>query len=208
MAGRSRSLSPSTNTHTAHTSQEWRGTSGARTQTHTAQHPSQQWRGTSGARQQTHKPHNTPARSGGAQKNPKSKHTHPHGTPQTGVAEYKQSAPTNAHTAQHRSQKWRGTAKTRAQAHTPTQHTPARSGWIQAKRTQKTHTPQHPSQELRDATRSPSPSTHTNTAQPCQEWPGTSSAPTQAPTDPYTPASSGGAQPKPEPKHSNPHHTP
>ena len=45
MAGRSRKPNPSTHSHTAHPSQDWRGASGACTQTHTPQHRSQDWRG-------------------------------------------------------------------------------------------------------------------------------------------------------------------
>ena len=42
--GRSQNPIPSADTHTATRSQEWRGTSRARTQKHTPQHPSQDWR--------------------------------------------------------------------------------------------------------------------------------------------------------------------
>ena len=80
-AGRSRNPSPSTQTH--------------------ATHPSQEWRGTSGARTQAHEPPNTPARSGEAQPKPEPKHTNPHRTPQPGVVGYKQSAHTGAHAPQH-----------------------------------------------------------------------------------------------------------
>ena len=73
---------------------------------------------------------------------PEPKHTHTHHTPQPGVAGYKQSGRTSTHTAQHPSQEWRGAAKTRAQAHTPTPHTQARSGGVQAERAHEhTHTP-------------------------------------------------------------------
>ena len=112
MEGRSQNLSPSTQTHSAHPSQEWRGTSGARTQTHT--NP------------------NTPARSGGPQLESEPKHTHPHRTPRPGVAGYKRSAHTGTHTPEHPSQEWRGVAPTRAKAHPSTPHTSARSGGIQA----------------------------------------------------------------------------
>ena len=54
----------------------------------------------------------------------------------------------------------------------------------------------------------PSPNTHSHTAQPGQEWPGTSGASTQTQTHLNTPARSGGAQPKPEPKHTHRHSTP
>ena len=66
VVGRSPNACPSTHTHTAHPSQEWRAKRGARTQTHT--HPI------------------TPARSGGAQPKPEPKHKHPRRTPQPGVA--------------------------------------------------------------------------------------------------------------------------
>ena len=52
--------------------------------------------------------------------------------------------------------------------------------------------------------RNPSPNTHTHTAHPCKEWLSASGARTQ----PTTPARSGGAQPKPEPKHTHPHRAP
>ena len=154
--GRSRNPSPSTHTHTAQPSQEWRGTSGACTQAHTGP--------------------NTPARSGGAQPKPEPKHTDPQRTPKPGVAGYKRSAHTSTHTPQLPSQEWRGAAETRAQAHTPTPHTPARSGGVQAERAQKqTHTPM-PQPGVAGHSRNPSPSTHANTAHPSQEWRGTSGA--------------------------------
>ena len=56
--------------------------------------------------------------------------------------------------------------------------------------------------------RKQSPSTHTHAARPSQEGRGTSGARTQAHTHPNTPARSGGAQPKPEPKHTHPRRTP
>ena len=96
--------------------------------------PSQEWRGTSGARTQGHTHPDTPARSGGAQPKPEPKHTRPRRTPQPGVAGYEGSAHANAHTLQHPGQEWRGEAETGAQVHTPTPHTPARSGGVQAKR--------------------------------------------------------------------------
>ena len=149
VAGRSRNPSPSTHTHTAHPSQEWRGTSRAGTQTHT--HP------------------DTPAKSGGAQPKAEPKHTHPRRTPQPGVAGYKQSGDTNTHTPRHPSQEWRGAAEARAQAHTPTAYTAARSGGVQAERAHKhTHTPT-PQPEVAGRSRNPSPSTHTQTAHPSQE---------------------------------------
>ena len=122
VAGRSRN--PSTNTHI-----------------HTA-HPSQKWRGASRAPTPAHKHPNNPARSGGVQQRPEPKHTHPHRTPVPEVARCKRSAHTSTHTAQHPSQQWRGAAETRAQTHTPTPRTQARSGGVQAERAHKhTHSP-------------------------------------------------------------------
>ena len=208
VAGRSRNPSPSTHTHNAHPSQEWRGTGGAHTPAHT--HP------------------NTPARRGGAQPRPEAKHTHPRRTPRPGVAGYKQSADTSTHTAQHPSQEWRGAAETGAQAHTPTPHTPARSGGVQGERPHHhTHTPtpqagvarrsRNPSQAntptphtparsggvqaghahkqtqtpttqpgVAKRSRNPSPNTDTHTAHPSQEWRGTGGArtPTRTPQHP------------------------
>ena len=229
VAGRSRNSSQNTHSHTAHPSQELQGASGVRTRAHTQP--------------------NTPARSGGAQPKPECKHTNPSRTPQPGVAGYRRSTHTSTHTAQHPSKEWRGAAETRAQTHTPTPHTPARSGRVQEDHAhQHTHTPTpqpgvarrsrnlspnrhthtaHPSQEWRGTgghahehtdsptpqprvagrSRNPSPKTHTHDTQPSQEWQGTSGAPTPAHTQPNTPARSGGAQPKPEPKHTHPHRT-
>ena len=163
LAGHSRNPSPNTHTNTAHPSQEWRGTSGARTRTHA--HP------------------NTPVRRGGAQPTPQPKHTHPRRTPQPGVAGYKRSAHTSTHTAQHPSQEWRGAAETGAQTHTPTPHTPARSGGVQAERAHKhIHTPT-PKPEVAGRSRNPSPSTTQtqtqaphNTRKPSVHGPGTEAA--------------------------------
>ena len=188
VAGLSQNPSPSTHTNTTHPSQEWRGTSGARTQTHT--HP------------------NNRARSGASQPKPEPKHTHSHRTPQPGVAGYKRSTHMNTHTPQQPSQQWRGAVETRAQAHTPTPHAPARSGGVQAEGAHiHTRTPTaKPGVAGRSANRSPS--THTRTAHPGQEWRGTSGARTQTHIHPNTPARSGGAQPKPEPNHTHPRRTP
>ena len=188
VAGRSRNPTPSTHTHTADPGQEWRGASGARTRAHTQP--------------------KIPARSGGAQPKPEPKHTHPHRTPQPGVAGYKRGTHTSTHTPLHPSQEWRGAAETRAQAHTPKPHTPARRG-----RVQEEHAHMHtdtPTPRPGGAGRSqnPSPTTHTHTAHPSQEWRGTRGARTRAQTHPYTPAKSGGAQPKPEPKHTHPRRAP
>ena len=49
------------------------------------------------------------------QPEPEPNHTHPHRTPQPGVAGYKRSAHTSAHTPQHPSQEWRGAAEARTQ---------------------------------------------------------------------------------------------
>ena len=188
VAGRSRDPSPSTHIHITHPSQEWRGTSGARTQAHT--YP------------------NTPARSGGAQPKPEPKHTHTHRTPQPGVAGYQQSMQTSTHTPQNPGQEWRGAADAKPQAHTPTPHTPARSGRVPAGRAQKhTHTPK-PQPGVAGRSQSQAPGTHTHTAHPSQELRGTSGVRIQAHTGPKTPARSGGAQAKPEPKHTQPHRTP
>ena len=188
MAGCSRKPRPSTFTHSVHPSQEWRGTSGVRTQAHTHL--------------------DTAARSGEAQPNPELKHTHPHRTPQPGVTGNKQSAHRSTHTPQHPSQEWRGAAGTRTQAHTPTPHAPARSGGVQAERTHKHTQAPTPQPGVAGRSRNPSPSTHTHTTHPSQEWRGTSGERTQAHTGPNTPARSGGAQPRPEPKHTHPHRTP
>ena len=188
VAGRSRNPSPNTHTHTAHPSQEWRGASGARTGAHTQP--------------------NSPARSGGAHPKPEPKHTHPHHAPQPAVAGCKQSAHTSTQTAQQPSQEWRGAAKTRAQAHTPKPHTPARRGGLQEDHKQQhTHTPT-PQPGVAGRSRNTSRNTHTHGAHPSQEWRGASRAPTPAHTQPNTQARSGGAQPKPEPKHTHPHRAP
>ena len=160
----------------AQPSQEWRGTSGARTQTRTPQQPSQERRGPAETRAQAHTPPphgparsgrvqaerahkhtqnpNTPARSGGAQQKAEPKHTHPHRTPQPGMGGYKRSAHTSTHTLKHPSQEWRGAAETRSQAHTPTSHTPARSGGVQAERA---HKHAHPNTPARRGGAQPKP---------------------------------------------------
>ena len=93
------------------------------------------------------------------QPKPEPNHTHTHRIPQPGMEGYKRGGRTQTHTPQHPSQEWRGAAETRAQAHTLTPHTPARSGGVQAERTRKhTHTPS-PQPGVAGRSRNPSPST-------------------------------------------------
>ena len=123
------------------------------TDTHGA-HPSQEWRGASGAPTPAH------TRSGGVQLKPEPKHTHPRRAPKPRVAGCKRSAHTSTR------QEWRGAAETRAQTHTPTARTQARSGGVQAERPHQ-HTP-----GVAGSSRDPSPNTHTHGAHPSQEWRG------------------------------------
>ena len=154
VAGRSRNRSPNTHTHNAHASGEWRGASGARTQAHTQP--------------------NSPARRGGVQVKPEPKHTNPSRTPQPGEAGYRKSTHTRTHTPQHPNQEWWPAAKTRAQTHTPTPHTPARSGGVQGGHAHKhTHTP-IPQPRVAACSGNPSPSRHTQAAHPSQERRGAS----------------------------------
>ena len=131
-----------TSTYTPqHPSQEWRDAAKTRAQTHThAPHTPARNGGVQGERAHEHTHPNTPTRSGEAQPKAEPKQRHPHHTPQPGVAGYKRSGHMNTHTPQHPSQEWQGAAETRAQAHTSTPHTPARSGGVQAERAHK-HTP-------------------------------------------------------------------
>ena len=153
--------------------------------THTrGSHPSQEWRGASRAPTPAH------ARSGGLQPKPEPKHTHPRRAPKLEVAVCKQSAHTSTR------QELRGAAKTRAQTHTPTAHTQARSGRVQAE------PPHQYTPGVAGCSRSSSPNTHTHGAHPSQEWGGKTVAPTPAH------ARSGGVQPKPEPKHTHPQRAP
>ena len=154
--------------------------------------PCQEWLGASGIHTQP----NPPARSGGAQPKPEPKHTHAHHAPVPGVAGSERST----HTAQHPSQEGRGAAETRAQRHTPTQRTRARSGLVEAEHA---HSPT-PQPGVVGRSLNPSPNAHTHTAHPCQEWLGASGAHTQ----PNIPARNGGAQLKPEPKRTHPHRAP
>ena len=152
---------------------------------------------------------------GGAQPKPEPKHTHPHRTPQPGVAGYKRSAHTSTHKRNHSSQEWRGAAETRAQARTHTPHTPARNCGVQAGSAHtNTHTPT-PQPGVAGRSRNPSSSTHTHTAHPSQERRGTTGERTQTHTPqhpsqewreaaetraqahtptPHSPARSGGVQ--------------
>ena len=196
VAGRSQNPSPSTHTPNAHPSQEWRGAAETLTQTHTPA------------------PH-TPARSGGVQAERVHQHTHSP-TPQPGVAGRSQNPSPSTHmhaahpgqecwgtrgahtptrTPRHPCQEWQGADETRAHTHTPTPHTPARSGRVQAERAhQPTHSPT-PQPGVAGRSQNPSPSTHTQNAHPSQEWRGAAEtrAHTHTPT-PHTPARSGGVQ--------------
>ena len=142
------------------------------------------------------------------QPKPEPKHTHPRRAPQPEVAGCRRSAHTSTHKPQHASQEWRGAAETRAQTHTPPPHTPARSGGVQVDRADKHKRTPTPEPGVAGRNRNPSPSTHTHAARPSQEGRGTSGDRTQAHTHPNTPARSGGAQPKPEPKHTHPRRIP
>ena len=102
VAGRSQNPSRNTHTHTAHPCQDWLGAS-----------------------EHTHGPTLQPRVA--ARSRNRSPNTHPHRAPVRGVAWCKRST----HTAQHPSQEWPGAAKTKAQTHTPTPCTRARSGWVQ-----------------------------------------------------------------------------
>ena len=162
VAGCSRNPSPNTHTQGAQPSQEWRGASGAPTPAHTQP--------------------NTPARSGGAQPKPEPKHTHPRRAAQPGVAGCKRSANTSTHTPEQTSQEWRGAAETRAQTHTPPQHTPARSVGVQVERADK----------------------HKRTPTPQPGVPGRTETRAQAYTPtPHAPARRGGVQPEHAQKHTN-----
>ena len=127
----------------------------------------------------------------------------------------------NTHTPQRPNQEWRGTAGTRAQAHIPTPHTPARSGGVQAGRAHKhTHAPTSQS-GVAGRRCNPSPSTHssqegqgtrldahTNTHTPqhlIQGWPGAAQTPAQAhtPTS-HTRAGNSGVQAERAHNHARP----
>ena len=181
----------------------------AHTSTHTAQHPSQEWRGAAETQAQRHTPTpRTRARSGGVQVERRHQHTHSP-TPQPGVAGRSRNPSPSTHIhAAHPSQEWRTASGGRTRAHTQP-NTPARSGGAQPKPEPKHLHPHRTRQPgMAGRSRNPSSNTNTNAAHPCQEWLGASGARTRAHTEPNTPARSGGAQPKPEPKHTHPHRAP
>ena len=225
VAGRSQNLGPSTHTHAAHPSQEWRGKSGAGTRTHkqpntparigVAQpkpkpkhtHPrrSQEWRGTSGARTQTCTPQHSSQEWRGAAQNP-SPNTHNHTAHPSQEWRGTSEARIKTHTPQHPSQEWRGAAKTWAQAHTPTLHTPARSGGVKAERAHEHTNSPTPQPGSAWRSRNPSPSTHIHAA---ARSGGVQAERVHKRAHPNTPARSGGAQPKTRAQtHTTTPHTP
>ena len=219
VAGCSRNPSPNTSTHTAHACQEWLGhrapvpgvagcKQSAHTSTHTAQHPSQEWRGAAETRAQIHTPTpRTRARSGWVTAHPCQEwlgasgartraHIQPNTPARSGRAQPKREP---KYTYPHR-------APVPGVAGSP--RTRARSGWVQAEPAHEhTHSPT-PQPGVAGRSLNPSPNTQTHTAHPSQEWRGASGERTRGHTQPNSPARSGGAQPKPEPKHTHPSHTP
>ena len=176
------------------------GVAGCKRSAHTSTR--QEWRGAAETRAQTRTPTaRTQARSGGVQAERPHQHT-------PGVAGCSGNPSPNTHThGAHPSQQWRGAsgaptpaharsggaaAETRAQTHTPTARTQARSGGVQAAPPHQ-HTP-----GVAGCSRNPSPNTHTHGAHPSQEWRGVSGAPTPAH------ARTGGVQPKPESNNTHP----
>ena len=153
-------------------------------------------------------------------------HEHTHSpTPQPGVAGRSRNPSPNTHThTAHPCYEWLGASGARTRAHTQP-NTPARSGRAQPEPEPKhthphrapvpgvagckrstdtnTHTPS-PQPGKAGRSRNQDPTTHTHTAHPSQEWRGASGARIRAHTQPNTPATSGGAQPKPELKHTDP----
>ena len=103
------------------------------TQAHTA-HPSQERRGTSRERTQTHTRPNTPARSGGARQQSRPSHTPPHRIPNQEVQETTRDGHTSRHTPKHLPKERRGAAEIRTPARTPTSHTRTGGGGVHAKR--------------------------------------------------------------------------
>ena len=195
--------------------QEWRGAAETQTQAHT---PTPHSRARIGRVQaegaQKHTQPNTPARIGGAQANPKPKDTHPHRTPEPGLAGYRRSVPTD--TPQHPSQDWQGESQTRnpdahttnpkqdgrgtggARTQTHTLEDPmARNGGAQQKHEPKhTHPHRTAGPGLVGYRRSERTNTHTPTPQP--GLPGRSVVPTQK-THPHRTAGAriGGIQAEP-----------
>ena len=110
------------------------------------------------------------------QPKPEPRHTHARHAPQPGVARCKQSGHISTHTAGHPSQEWRGAAETRAQTHTPTARTPARSGGVQPKpEPRHTHARHAPQPGVAGCKQSAHTSTHT-AQHPSQEWQGAAEA--------------------------------
>ena len=137
-------------------------------------------------------------------------HQHTHTPkPQPGVAGRSRNPSPNTHThTEHPCQEWLGASGARTRAHTQP-NTPARSDGAQPKAEPEHTNPQRtPQPGVGGRNRNPSANTHTHTAHPCQGWLGASGARTRAHTQPNTPASSGGVQPKPEPKHTHPRRPP
>ena len=130
------------------------------------------------------------------------------GTPGRHAAGHNQVPSNNSHRVQ-RIWAARTTAQEQVPGNTqPTHHKP-KIGMAGYK--QRVHTDTHTATSkptMAGRSRRPSPSTHTHAAHPSQEWRGTRGARTQTLTDPNTPARSGGAQPQPEPKHTQQHRTP
>ena len=91
---------------------------------------------------------NTPAGNGGAQPKPECQPTHTHHTHQPVLVGYRRSAHTNTHRPGHPSQERPGTGR----------------------RCTPTNTPKKPEPGVARRSREPSPSTHTHTAHPSQEW--------------------------------------
>ena len=176
MAGRTGNRHPSTHSHPAHPSEDWRGAGRERTQRNTPQHPSQDRRGDS------------------QNENPQTRTTNPSQKWRRTGGERIQT-----HTAEHASQEWRGSAETRTQAHAPTPHTrarncgqhveraqenthpnrPGRNGGVQAERAQK-HMNPTPQPGKAGRSRHPHRSTHIHTAHPSQDSPAAGRAHTQS----------------------------
>ena len=101
-----------------------------------------------------------------------------------------------------------GQSRDPSPAHTPTPHTPARNGRVQAGRAHKHEHAPTPQRAVAGRGCNPGPDTHPRTTTParrCREPGGMS---TQTQTQPNTSPRIGRAQPKPQPKHTHPHRTP